>query len=372
MKTFITRLLKILALIIPVALFVFYTQSYMLNYSDINAERVRRFYLEEENSLDVVFLGSSEVGTGFAPVMAYEEYGFTSYLYAYDGNIGSLFKYQLKEVLSTQQPQAILVELQGFLYDYDTQIQPERLRIFVENSPLSLNKLEAIYHYDVDDKITYLFPFIKYHGEWIKPDKLMETYRWKTDVASGPNMWKGVNAWTRPIVPYDPASRLSAQPQAGGGVLAEDYLIDFLEYCKKENLSNIIFVRFPHRNSPAYTDAMLQTEQILTEYGYPLLNLEERFDEIGLDLSGDFYDNEHLNIYGQEKLTTYLGGYLANEVLGSPIPQTEENARHWAECVSTLPMYRAYAYDMVEQGIERWIGEDSYELGRFEAWKKQS
>ena len=372
MKTFLTRLLKIFALIIPVLLFVLYTQTYFFNYSDINAERIRRFYLEEENSLDVVFLGSSEVGTGFAPVMAYEEFGFTSYLYATDGSTASFYKYQLDEVLSTQQPQVIVVELQGFLYDDENQIRPERFRTFVENIPLSLNKLEAIFHYDVEDKITYLFPFIKYHGEWIKPDKLLETYHWKTDTASGPNMWKGVNAWTRPIVPYDPAARQTAEPQLGAGDLNEACLIDFLEYCKKEKLSNILFVRFPHRNSPAYSDALLQTEQILTEYGYPLLNLEDDFEKIGLDLSRDFYDNEHLNIYGQEKLTSYLGSYLATEVLDTPIVQSEENAKHWAECVSTLPLYRAYAYDMVAQGIERWIGEDAYELGRFEAWKKQS
>ena len=98
----------------------------------------------------------------------------------------------------------------------------------------------------------------------------------------------------------------------------------------------------------------------------------EAIEKIGLDLSRDFYDNEHLNIYGQEKLTSYLGSYLATEVLDTPIVQSEENAKHWAECVSTLPLYRAYAYDMVAQGIERWIGEDAYELGRFEAWKKQS
>lgn len=372
MKTFLTRLLKILALIVPVLLFVFYTQTYLFNYSDINAERIRRFYLEEENSLDVVFLGSSEVGTGFAPVMAYEEFGFTSYLYATDGSTASFYKYQLDEVCSTQQPQVILVELQGFLYDDDYQIRPERFRTFVENIPFSMNKLEAIFRYDVEDKITYLFPFIKYHGEWIKPDKLMETYRWKTDTAKGPNMWKGVNAWSRPIVPYDAASRQVAAPQEGAGSLNEAYLVDFLEYCKKEGYSNILFVRFPHRNAPTYENAMERTAEILSQYGYPLLNLEDHFDAMELDLSGDFYDNEHLNIYGQEKLTSYLGRYLATEVLDTPIVQSEENAKHWAECVSTLPLYRAYAYDMVEQGIERWIGEDSYELGRFEAWKKQS
>ena len=81
MKTTITRTLKILALLIPVALLISFLQSYVFCNLDQSTERVRRFYLEEENSLDVVFMGAGDVSTGFAPPLAYEEYGFTSYLY---------------------------------------------------------------------------------------------------------------------------------------------------------------------------------------------------------------------------------------------------------------------------------------------------
>ena len=93
MKTTITRLLKILALIIPVALFVFFMQTNIFCHLDQSTERIRRFYLEEENSLDVVFMGASEVPTGFAPGLAYRDYGFTSYMYTIDANPGSLYKY---------------------------------------------------------------------------------------------------------------------------------------------------------------------------------------------------------------------------------------------------------------------------------------
>ena len=79
-------------------------QKYMFCYTDQSSERVRRFYQEEKNSLDVVFLGASEVFTGFSPALAYEEHGFTSYMYAIDANPGALYKYQLKEVMKHQQP----------------------------------------------------------------------------------------------------------------------------------------------------------------------------------------------------------------------------------------------------------------------------
>lgn len=364
MKTLISRILKIFALIIPLALFLSFTQNYVFAYVDQNAERVRSYYLEEENSLDVVFMGASDVNTAFAPPLAYEKFGFTSYLYAFDANPGSLYKYQLKEILSTQNPQAIVIEINGLLYTSNQQETEARLRLFSENIPFSLNKLAAIYRQDVDNKISYVFPIIKYHGNWIKGSELLETYKWRTTQGSKPALWKGITACTlaRPVDPSDWEASLPTDS------IPEEQLIDFLEFCKSKNLSNIVFARFPHRNHVEYTYKIAQIEQILAKYGYSLLNLEKCMDEIGLDLNTDFYDDEHLNIYGQEKLTDYLGRYLANEVLGAPRKQSEENAKHWDDCIDSYKLFNSYARYMTEAGIERWAAEEPYELQFYQEW----
>ncbi len=368
MKTLITRSLKILALLTVVFLFLFFAQNYLFAFVGQNSERVRGYYLEEENSLDVVFMGASDVNTAFAPPLACEKFGFTSYLYAFDANPGSLYKYQLKEILSTQDPQAIVIEINGFLYAGDYQSSEARLRLFIENIPFSLNKLEAIYRYDVENKIEYVFPLIKYHGDWLKEDKLLETYRWRTAQGSRPTLWKGVTACTL-TRPFDPSVLKSPDPaDPEKSSIAEDHLIDLLEFCKKEGLTNVIFTRFPHRNHMAHSLRVARIEQILAEYGYPLLNLEMCMDEIGLDLNTDFYDDEHLNIYGQEKLTEYLGSYLANEVLDAPIKQSEANAKHWDECMDAYKLFNAYAKHLTEKGIERWVAEDPHELGYYYEW----
>ena len=369
MKTTITRFLKILALIVPVALFVFFMQTYVFCYLDQSTERIRRFYLEEENSLDVVFMGASDVPTAFAPGLAYDEHGFTSYLYTIDANPGSLYKYQLKEILSTQNPQAIVVEVNGFLYNDGYQKQEVRLRMFAESIPFSLNKLDAICHYNVDDKINYVFPFIKYHGDWIKGGKLLESYHWKTSKAAGPALLKGITTCTL-VASYDPAT--IQMPGQTAPEIAEAYLVDFLEYCEKEGISNLIFVRFPHRNAVTHSAAVSQVEEVLARYGHSLLNLEERIDEIGLDFDRDFFNDEHLNIYGMEKMTAYFGNFLASNVLDAPIQQSSANAKHWDECVDAFEVFRAYAYDRTEEGIEAWPGEEPYEIAQIENWLNQS
>lgn len=372
MKQTITRLLKILALIIPVALFVSFMQSYVFCYLDQTTERVRRFYQEEEHSLDVVFMGAGDVSTGFAPGLAYEQFGFTSYLYTLDANPATLYKSQLKEVLSTQQPQAILVELNGFLYEDSYQREDVRLRNYVEHIPFSLNKLDTIYHYDTTGKLCHLVPFLRYHGDWTKGNRLREMYQWKAVTAKGPAKWKGITSCTK-IAPFDPAILQGPNPSVPEeNIIARENLIDFLEYCKKENLSNIIFVRFPHRNHASFSDAVSYVEAILATYGYPLLNLEEQVHEIGLDFDTDFFDDEHTNIFGQEKLTAYLGGYLVSEVLEAPIRQTEANKKHWDECAAAYKVYHDYNYAMIEKGFEAWPGEDPYEMMLIENWLKES
>lgn len=372
MKTTIIRFLKILALAAAVALFVCFTQRYLLCELNQTTERVRRFYLEEENSLDVVFLGAGDVSTAFAPPLAYEKYGFTSYLYTFDANPAPLYKYQLKEILSTQQPQVILVELNGFLYDDSYQSVDIRLRNFVENIPFSLNKVEAILNYDTDNKLSVLFPFVKYHGDWIKGNQLLQHYNWKTRTAQGPSMWKGITNCTK-IEPFDEAVLQGPNPSdPQKNAIANRCLIDFLEYCKKEELSNIQFVRFPHRNFASFSAAVSHAEQVLAAYGYPLLNLEDKFSDIGLDFDRDFFNDEHTNIYGMEKLTDYIGSYLANEVLAAPIRQSEENAQHWLQCAEAYKIYHDYNYAMIEKNYEAWPGEEPYEMMLIDNWLKES
>ena len=369
MKTTITRLLKILALIVPIALFVFFMQANVFCHMDQSTERIRRFYFEEENSLDVVLLGASDVPTAFAPGLAYEQYGFTSYLYTMDANPGSLYKYQLKEILSRQNPQAILVEVNGFLYGDDYQTDEARLRIFTENIPFNANRVETVLHFDTEDKTSILLPFIKYHGDWIKGNRLVETYQWKTGKANGPSMLKGITTCTL-VAPFDPSTVEVPDPEKI--VIAEDALVDFLEFCKEEEINNIIFTRFAHRNSASHSAAVAKVAQVLENYGYSLLNLEEKIEEIGLDFDKDFYNDEHLNIYGMEKTTTYIGSFLADHILGAPIEQTAENTKHWEECVDAYQVYRAYAYDRTEKGIETWPGEEPYEMSLIENWLNQS
>lgn len=357
-KTNIIRCLKLLALILPILLFIWFAQEYVLYYSNHNTERISRFYQEEENSIDVAFLGASDVFTGYAPAWAYEEYGFTSYMYAMDSNPGVFYKYQLKEVLSKQQPQVIFVEINGFLYEYSE--YEEQLRIFTENIPMSMNKLEAVFRFQEEDRLSFLLPFVAYHTDW-GLGEITDKILWKISSSQSPSLLKGNVTFTDIDIGIPEIDQYSPEE-------TEATLVEFIQYCQKENLENIVFVRFPHKNAANHALMVQNIEKIVKEHGYTFLNLEEHVEMAGLDSQYDYYNFEHLNIYGQQKLTSYLGDMIVNDFGVVPVTQSEGSRRQWETCVEYYHNFYEYSHTQITNNVEEWLSESRGQFEIFRDW----
>jgi len=137
--------------------------------------------------------------------------------------------------------------------------------------------------------------------------------------------------------------------------LAETCLLSFLDYCREENLENILFVRFPHviatEDSYARFCRGNEAGRIIEEYGYDFINLEREYDQIGLVAAEDFYNEDHLNVYGQQKLTEYLGRILAEDYGVTESRLTEKQYRAWDKAALYSRRFYAYAENRMEQGL---------------------
>lgn len=360
-KLYLSRLIKLIALVVPIVAFVLLSQHYLFYYHEASPDRIRGFYKEEENSLDVVLLGASEVFTGFSPGHAYTQHGFTSYAYAIDSNPATLFQSELKEILSCQDPGLILVEVNGFLYTDPQPLADEvRLRIFAENIPMSLNKLETIHRFPCSDKASCLIPFIKYHSRWPDRNTLMKNLIHRLSDRNDPTRLKGIETTTSF---YREDSSLIIDPSRKIGTTSEKHLIQFLEYCREADIQNILFINFPRHFSDerdGFLSRVANVEQIVKQYGYPFLNLQDHTDAMGLDLNRDFYNAHHLNIYGQRKLTAYLGELLITQYHLSPMEQTAENAARWEESGKYAEQFFSYAEQCFQEGQIIRITEESF------------
>lgn len=359
---YVSRMLKFIALVVPLVCFIMFAQEHLFYYEDDNTRRIEQFYEEEENSLDVILMGASEVSNDFSPGYAYENYGYTSYMYAVDFNRGTTYLSQLKEILKHQDPQAIVVEVYGFLVPSTWDGYHEaRFRLYVESIPFSMNKVQTILEQPFEDKLSYFVPFIKYHGNLAEAQKRLAKIGEAEPVL--PDL-KGMNSIS---TVYDGEGDEGDTFDSADFALNEDIekaLIEFLEYCDAEGVDNVLFVNFPRilvdDNHNSNMEAAKKVEQILNRYGHELVNLQKEKEQIGLDENRDFADAHHLNIYGQMKLTDYLSSKLLNEYGVVPMAQSPENQQKWEKCASDTRLHFEMMDVLISKGEEQWVTELAY------------
>lgn len=362
----VTRTVKVSIFLLTIMLSCLLLQHYVLRNVDHNSLRIEGYYQEERDTLDVVFIGASDIYTSFMPGRAYEKYGFTSYLLASESITSEGVKTAVKEVVRTQHPEMIVIEANAFLYgDDDNEKNEAHIHKFFDNLPLSVNKLDYIAnHVPVDDRWEYLFPLIKYHGLWTEyPERLHEMASNLTLDMRGHNYLKGFRT-TAKIFKSDKQclnsklaeekSELDLNPKL------EHQLKDLLSYCNNQNLQ-VVFVRAPHYVTAETYDRVKRSNKmasVVKEYGYNYYTLENEAVQIGIDEKRDFYNEDHMNVYGALKFTDYLADKLVNEEDLEADPISEDTEESWKEVSgSTNQLYR-YCDDLMTRGDLRGAQED--------------
>lgn len=370
MKKNVIRCFKILSLVLAVSLTLGVLQFFIFNHTDHNSQRLKGFYLEDKESLDLVLLGASEVYADYAPGYAYAHSGVTSYLFASQANSILSYKSQLKNILSRQNPDLIVIELNGAVYgdnEADEITKAENLHFYADNVPLDTVKLDYILHTVPEDQAEYLFPFIKYHGAW---EELESSPKYRRTVAQdearGYSLLKGIlnvtDIFSTPEISFNSDLPDYADDTLPLTATAEEALRDLLQYCKDEGLNNVVFARFPHivvtRNYERFQRSN-RVGQIVAEYGFDYLNLERDVALTGLDEKTDFYNLEHLNVYGQKKFTAYLTDYLIERYGLKPHPLDADDQEEWDTCARWYDAYYRYSDELIQKGDSRELSEDS-------------
>ncbi|MCQ4022538.1 MULTISPECIES: hypothetical protein [unclassified Ruminococcus] len=369
-KKYIIRAVKVLSLLTAIVLLTAFLQEFVLCHADHNRERIKGFYLEDKDSIDVVLIGASEIYSSYAPGYAYEKFGFTSYPIATQSNIISSYKNQIKAAIEQQHPKLIVVEINGALYGNDKQLEKEaNFRNYADNIPLDSNKIELVQGFAPDNQIEHYVPIIKYHSVWNDwPAGLKWNLSIMQDRLRGYNLLKGIKSKSQIFKPrekvYNDTLKNNNQKKALTQK-SEAYLRELLEYCKSENLTNVVFTRFPHVVTKKSLSRFMRTNtaaDIVAEYGYDFLNFEKNFEDTGLEAPDDFYNLDHLNIYGQKKFTEYLGNILCSKYGVSESILTDSQKAEWDTCAEYYNAYYKYTEDLINKGKVDEIGEECFDM----------
>lgn len=322
---------------------VFLHCTYLFRETKMNTRpQILGFYLEEPDSLDIVFVGPSSVHNYWNAMVAWHEYGITSYSYSVSSMTADGMQYCLREIQKTQDPVVVVVDVRRYLSRYSNgDINESGYRNFFDSLDFDLERLEAVNYVrklrgiSVKDAVTEFIDLIYYHSNRSALASRSNWEMWDNRIENPPyygSFYKATRIQhpliheflQKPTMETDEASPLNESDERA--------LRDFLTYCG-ENKIEVLLTASPYIFYEKDLKEFNRIANIAEEYNTPFLNMNQRLDEIDLDYSVDFFNPDHLNIFGMEKYTRYVADYL-KEHYAIPDRRDDAFAAAWDELYS--------------------------------------
>lgn len=281
------------------------------------ADRQAPFYDEKKNSIDILLLGPSTMDLAISPMALYQEYGYTSYNLANGGQSLAINYWCLKDALTRQDPELVVLDI-SYLHMQDILAgQPARLSQFVDNMPLSVNKVKCIMDLTEFDKWKdYLFNIRIYHSRWkelVKSDftKILSINKGGTISFE---KWGGKYP---PVSEWDVLEK-SDKKSVYEYKISIEYIEKIVSLCEEQGCE-LLFIKLPAYATGEVNHGNGEELQRLWNgfYDYAddnyltYINFIHDFDNIDINFSDDFYDWTHMNYLGNCKMTHYLGEYIS-------------------------------------------------------------
>lgn len=310
--------------------------------ADDSDRRIHGFYEIEDNTIDILFLGTSTVKHGASPMQLYKDAGIISYNRATDAQPIEVSYYLLKDSFVTQHPSVVVCDVSGLFLGRDSVLELG-WRYVLENYPLNSIKYQMAQTYDEFEAgagmMSVIFPIIKYHSRWNEltsadfkmPELKQESY------SCGESLHSSVKGNSDASIPeINSIAEFQQEPTRKNefvdGVYSFDEIdeklnvpeisqssIEYLCKMKKlcdENGARLILTKvptlmFPQNNSSAWTiQKSKMIKQIANEYGLQFLDMVYDYD-CEIDWTKDTIDGgAHLNLRGGKKVTAALEDYL--------------------------------------------------------------
>lgn len=267
---------------------------------------------DSDDQYDVIFMGSSHMNGGVDPNVLWKEKGITSFNYATGGQPIEVTYYLLKDILKKHKNPVVVLDV--FYLGMTTQYgEFSYLSNSIDNMDFSWNKLEAIWNcVPLGDRISCLFPFLKYHFRWSSLQKNDLTFD-NASVYYAKGFEASTDRYGKDISSVQKTeNRIDIPPES------LDYLNKIVALCKEQNCS-LMFVNMPCDYSDTdgaatYVDdfeALFNSvADYADEHGIPFLDFYDRMDEVNLDFANDMHNASHLNLNGAYKVSDYFADYL--------------------------------------------------------------
>lgn len=286
---------------------------------------IKGFYKEPKNSLDIVFMGNSDVYRGISPIVMWDEYGIASYNFVSSGQRMWTAYYMLEECLKYQKPKLIVLNMDSAFNE--SQSSESNYRKAFDNMKFGINKLKAVndpvFKNSKNETASYIFPIVRYHSRWSELtdedfSKAFENNRFS---------YKGMDIITDIKPNNEGYSYMNKVVGDDIGEKSSKYLKKIIKLCK-ENDIQLLFMELPSADSWSreYSE---KTAKFAKDNDVDFLDLNLIADKFKFDWKNDTCDGgDHLNVYGAEKVSKYLGKVL-QEKYYIPNHKNDDEYKSW-------------------------------------------
>ncbi len=281
-------------------------------------------YYSSEKIHDVMFLGDCEVYETFSPCRLWEKYGISSYIRGSAQQLMWQSYYLLEDALKYETPQVVVLSIMSLMHE---EPQSEAYnRMTLEGMRWSYTKYNAIKASmtEGESMLEYAFPILRYHTRWNSLTRDDFTYLFYRDSVT----YEGYHM----RVDIKPLTGLPEPKVLADYTFAEyplEYLDKIRQLCYDRGIE-LVFVKAPSLYPHWYKEWDEQVVEYANKYDITYYNFIELAHKVGIDYSTDTYDaGMHMNLYGAEKLSDYIGEKLVKEHGVTVRSQDEKYSRYW-------------------------------------------
>ena len=266
---------------------------------------MQNFYAQEDNTVDVLILGSSHAGTNIDLETLWNEYGYSAYsLWGSSQPFWNSYHF-LIEALKTQQPKVVVLDL--YAASFPEEYSDEARQVTnTEGMKLSMNKLQAIMASAPKERWADLFLGMPvWHSRYRELDANdFAHYPW----TKGLEDFKGGSTRYGSYWVVETGKELSKEiiPMQAR---EEEYLRKIIELCRQKELPLLMTVTptAKRETEQSYYNAACA---VAKEYDVPCYNLNTMDAETGIATDDYSIDDSHLNTQGARKIARWLAGKL--------------------------------------------------------------
>ena len=267
--------------------------------------QTRAMYAQPDDTVDVVFLGSSHIHCDVNTALLWDDYGIAGFDYSAAEQPIWITYYYLKEFCKTQDPELVVIDLYSiarFGDGFNEFWMPDN----VYGMKFSLNKAQLMFNSCNKEQLNKYFPsFSGYHNRYSELED--EDYELLDIPEEDLAEFKGYTPYFNVYTGLSPCLNETGKTPIPSK--SKEYLQKIIDYTKEHEIELMLVVN-PYPSTAEDEKIYNSVEEMAIDNGVKYVNMNKFTDAMGLNTEAHYYDDSHLNYEGSCVFSYFLGDYI--------------------------------------------------------------